>query len=110
MVHVQPFEDQQVPFIEYLTHGRLLLIIATQWKQNMITQLSEPFVLNNKKLQWISITGQIHECIAVDIIEEIICEAYKHEGTHFNFTSTWHYVLHTPYWWLICRRDVFQMP
>ena len=29
MVHVQPFEDWRAPFIEYLTHGKLLSVLAT---------------------------------------------------------------------------------
>ena len=106
MVHVQPFEDWRAPFIELLTHGRLLSALATPQEQNKIRQLSEPFVLDNKNFKRVSISGKIHECVAGDIIKEIISEAHKHEGTHFNLTTTWHYVLCTPYWWPTRRKDV----
>ena len=29
MVHVQPFEDWQAPYIKYLTHGWLFSVLAT---------------------------------------------------------------------------------
>ena len=50
--------------------------------------------------------GKIHEGIASDIIEEIISEAHKHEGTYFNLTTMWQYILRTPYWWPTRRKDV----
>lgn len=75
-------------------------------RKEQIRQLSEPFVLKNKKFKRVSITGKIQDCIASDIIEDIISEAHKHEGTHFNHTTTWQYILRTPYWWPTRRRDV----
>jgi hypothetical protein len=66
MVHVQPFEDWRAPFIEYLTHGKLLSPLATPQEQTRIRQLSEPFFLEDGKLQRVNISGKIHECIADD--------------------------------------------
>ena len=108
MVHVQPFEDWRTPFIEYLTHRKLLSVLATSREHTKIRQLSEPFILDDEKLKRISISGKIHECIAGDIIEEIISEAYKQDGIHYNLTSTWHYILRISYWWHIRRRDVLE--
>ena len=51
MVHVQPFEDWRAPFIEYLTHGRLLSVLATPKEQTRIRQISEPFMLDEGKLK-----------------------------------------------------------
>ena len=99
MMHVQPFEDWRIPFIEYLTHGRLLSALATPQEHDKIKQLSEPFVLNDETFKRVSITGKVQECIASDIIEEIIGEAHEHEGTHVNYTTTWQNILRTPYWW-----------
>ena len=107
MVHVQPFEDWQAPFIEYLTHGRLLSVLATPKEQTKIRQMSEPFMLNEGKLKRVSITGKIHECIAGDIIE-FISIAHEQDGVHYNLNSTWHYLLRTPYWWPTRRRDVVE--
>ena len=64
--------------------------------------------LRQRKLKQVSITSKIQVCIAGDIIVEIISEAHEHEGTHFNLTTTWHYILRTPYWWPTRRRDVLE--
>jgi hypothetical protein len=88
MVHVQPFEDWRAPFIEYFTHGKLLSILAILEEQIKTRQLSELFFLDDGKLMRVSISGNIHECIAGDIIEEIISEAHEQEGVHFNLSST----------------------
>ena len=87
MVHVQPFEDWRAPFIEHLTHGKLLSALATPQEQNKVRQLSEPFVLDEEKLKQVSISRKIHECIAGDIIEEIISEAHEQDRIHYNLTS-----------------------
>jgi hypothetical protein len=89
MVHVQPFEDWQAPFIEYLNHERLLSALATPQEQDKIKQLSGPFVLDDETLKRVNITGKVQECIVGDIIEEMIGEAHKHERTHVNYTTTW---------------------
>ena len=54
MVQAQPFENWRAPFIEYLTHERLLLALATPQKQNLVRQLRKPFVLDNEKLKRVS--------------------------------------------------------
>ena len=76
MVHVQPFEDWWAPYIGYLTHWRLVSILAIPQEHNKIRLLSKPFGLDNEKLKRVRITGKIHECIVGDIIEEIISEAH----------------------------------
>ena len=88
MVHVQPFEDWRAPFIEYLTHGILLSVLTTPEEQTYIRQISKTFVLDDEKLKRVSISGKIHECVASDIIEEIISEAHAQDGVHYNLTST----------------------
>ena len=108
MVHVQPFVDWRAPFIEYLTHGKLLSVLATPEEQIKIRQLSEPFVLDDEKLMRVSISGKIQECVAGDIIEEIIGEAHEQDGVHYNLSTTWQYVLRAPYWWPTRRRDVLE--
>lgn len=84
-----------VEIIIPLTHGKL--IGTAFWKQNKIRQLNEPFVLDKDKLKCVSITKNIREFEASDNIEEILSEAVEHEGTHFNLTSIWHYILWMPY-------------
>ena len=88
MVHVQPFEEQPAPFIEYLTHGSLLSVLATPKDQTQIRQLNKHFMLDDEKLKRVSITGKIHEYLAGDIIEEIIIEAHEQDGVHYNLNST----------------------
>lgn len=80
---------------------KLITSGGTPREQDIIRQLSD-------KLKRVNITGKIHECIASDIIEESLSEAYEHEGTHFNVISTWHYVLCTPYWWPTRWSDVLE--
>ena len=63
-------------------------------------------MLDDGKLKRISISIKIHECVAGEIIEGIISEAHEHEGIHVNLTTTWQYVLHTPYWWHTRRKNV----
>jgi hypothetical protein len=88
MVHVQPFEDWRAPFIEYLTHGKLLSTLATPQEHTKIRHSSELFFLEERKLQRVNISEKIHECIAGDIIEEIISEAHEQDGVHYNLSST----------------------
>ena len=83
-------------------------VTATSREQTRIRQLSKHFVLDDEKLKRVSITGKIHECIAGDIIEEIISEAQEQDGAHYNLTSTWHYILRIPYWWPTRRRDILE--
>ena len=43
-----------------------------------------------------------------DIIEEIIGQAHEQDGVHYNLSTTWHYVLCTPYWWPTRQRDILE--
>jgi hypothetical protein len=66
-----------------------LSTLATSQEQTRIRQLSEPFFLEDGKLQRVNISGKIHECIAGDIIEEIISAAHEQDGVHYNLSTTW---------------------
>jgi hypothetical protein len=62
--------------------------------------------MDEKKLIRISPSGETKTCIAGQIIEEIIAEAYEQEDHHQTFENTWFTILCGPYWWPTRKKDV----
>ena len=54
MVYIQPKEDWRSPFMEYLTHGRLLSPEVTEDEQSRIRRQSEPYMLDEGELKRIN--------------------------------------------------------
>ena len=62
--------------------------------------------MDKDKLIRVSPSGKLKTCIAGQVIEKIITEAYEQESHHQTFENTWFTILNGSYWWPTKKMDV----